>query len=164
MKYSVVGHSCIQNVDNMHSNIEKAMRVSEFFSPISFLRILLNGHRVKRYKVIQMDRNDLKVFRSVSKNFASDRIPFSEMTTIKFSRDNLCEVWYKKSHVSQDLIKESILKTRSRRFPREDALLAFPSAPLTTKFVDISQEKKQDLLYLTRFIPVPDATYYNSIL
>ena len=52
MKYSVVGYSCIQNVENMHSNIEKALRVSKFFSPISFLRILLNCHRVKRYKVI----------------------------------------------------------------------------------------------------------------
>ena len=52
-----------------------------------------------------MDRNDFKDFSSVSKNF-------SEITTIKF---NLCEVLYKKSHVSQNFIKESKKSMISKR-------------------------------------------------
>ena len=55
MTYSVVGHSCIQNVDNMHSNIEKAMRVSEFFSPnfvfTDFTK--LSPSKTKLYKWIE---------------------------------------------------------------------------------------------------------------
>ena len=31
MHYSVPGHSCVQVVDNMHSQIEKAMSTAEFF-------------------------------------------------------------------------------------------------------------------------------------
>ena len=36
MKYSLAGHSCVQEVDNMHQQIELAMRVAEF----SFTNIL----------------------------------------------------------------------------------------------------------------------------
>ena len=31
MKYSLAGHSCVQEVDNMHQQIEVAMRVAEFY-------------------------------------------------------------------------------------------------------------------------------------
>lgn len=31
MKYSLPGHSCIQEVDNAHSQIEKVLAINEFF-------------------------------------------------------------------------------------------------------------------------------------
>ena len=37
MKYSVVGHSCIQNVDDMHSNIEKALLANFVFADFTKL-------------------------------------------------------------------------------------------------------------------------------
>ena len=43
LKYSITGHSAVQEVDNMHSQIERAMHVVEFYSPISFIRILLKA-------------------------------------------------------------------------------------------------------------------------
>ena len=54
MKYSLPGHSCVQEVDNMHKQIEDAMmmQIAEFSSPISFLRALLNVNRQKPYCVI----------------------------------------------------------------------------------------------------------------
>ena len=60
MKYSLAGHSCVQEVDNMHQQIEVAMRVAEFYSPISFLRVLLKVNRIRPYHVIQMKKNDFK--------------------------------------------------------------------------------------------------------
>ena len=60
MKYSLAGHSYVQEVDNMHQQIEVAMRVAEFYSPISFLRVLLKVNRIRPYHVIQMKKNDLK--------------------------------------------------------------------------------------------------------
>ena len=33
MKYSVPGHSCIQEVDNIHSQLERWVKVDEFFQP-----------------------------------------------------------------------------------------------------------------------------------
>ena len=55
MKYSLVWHSCMQEVDNMHKQIEDAMQVSEFYSPIWFLRMLLKVNWKKPYGVIEMN-------------------------------------------------------------------------------------------------------------
>lgn len=41
MKYSVPGHSCIQEVDNEHSQIEKHIKKIDIWSPLSFVRSLL---------------------------------------------------------------------------------------------------------------------------
>ena len=45
MKYSLAGHFCVQEVDQMHQENEVVMRVTEFYSPLSFLRILLKVNR-----------------------------------------------------------------------------------------------------------------------
>ena len=45
MKYSLAGHFCVQEVDKMHQENEVVMRVTEFYSPLSFLRILLKVNR-----------------------------------------------------------------------------------------------------------------------
>ena len=38
LKNSIVGHSCVQEVENIHKQIEDDMRVAEFYSPVSSLR------------------------------------------------------------------------------------------------------------------------------
>ncbi|GBN61916.1 hypothetical protein AVEN_215795-1 [Araneus ventricosus] len=43
MKYSLPGHSCVQEVYSIHSNIEKAMNKTDFYSPIRFIRIFLTS-------------------------------------------------------------------------------------------------------------------------
>ena len=53
MKFSVPGHSCVQEVDNMHSQIENHMRASELFSPLSLMRILkvfIGGNHTSSFK------------------------------------------------------------------------------------------------------------------
>ncbi|GBN80329.1 hypothetical protein AVEN_27725-1 [Araneus ventricosus] len=40
MKYSLPGHSCVQEVDSVHSNIEKAINKIVVCSPIGLIRIL----------------------------------------------------------------------------------------------------------------------------
>ena len=37
MKYFLPGHSCVQEVDHAHSEIEKLMRKADFYSPIGFI-------------------------------------------------------------------------------------------------------------------------------
>ena len=60
LKYSIVGQGCVQEVDNMHKQIEDAMNVAEFYSPLSFICLLLNVNRVKPYRIIQMTENHFK--------------------------------------------------------------------------------------------------------
>ena len=62
MKYSLAGHSCVQEVDRMDQENEVAMRLTNFYSTLSFLRILLKVNRNRPYRVIQMKSEDFKDF------------------------------------------------------------------------------------------------------
>ena len=55
-KFGAPGHSVIQEVDNIHSQIEKKMRNSEIYSPVGLLRLLKHVNSRKPFDVIQMKR------------------------------------------------------------------------------------------------------------
>ena len=52
MKYSLAGHSCVQEVDRMHQENEVPMRLTNLYSTLSFLGILLKVNRNRPYRVI----------------------------------------------------------------------------------------------------------------
>lgn len=62
LKYSTPGHSCIQEVDNIHSNIEKILELTEVWSPVSLLRVLLAANKKHPYEIVQMKPMDLMTF------------------------------------------------------------------------------------------------------
>ena len=79
LKYSLVGHSCVQEVDCMYKQIEDAMHVAEFYSPISFLRVLIEVNRKKPYRVIQMGQSDFKDYMNASKLLQFSLIPYTKV-------------------------------------------------------------------------------------
>ena len=79
LKYSITGHSCVQEVDNMHKNIEDAMQVAEFYSPWSFLRLLLRVNRQKPYRVIQLSKPDFKDYMNAVKLLSFNLVPGVKM-------------------------------------------------------------------------------------
>ena len=66
LEYSLAGYSCVQKVDYMHKQIEHAMQVSEFYSPISFLRMLF---KVNRKKTLSSNSDEQKQFQGFSQLF-----------------------------------------------------------------------------------------------
>lgn len=100
MKYSVAGHSCIQEVDNAHSQIEKSLMHIEVWSPIGLIRVLLGINPKSPFEIIPMTINDFKNFHKMSKNFKFNAIPFDSIAQIKFSLSNLLNVKYKTCHDS----------------------------------------------------------------
>ena len=77
--YSIPGHSAVQEVDNMHSNIEKTIRASEFFSPVSFLCVSIKTHRVNPYRVMQMMPKDFKDYHTCAKMLQYNKIPYMKV-------------------------------------------------------------------------------------
>ncbi|XP_022199538.1 uncharacterized protein LOC111056478 [Nilaparvata lugens] len=75
VKYSLPGHSCVQEVDNVHSQIEKAMRTTDFYSPIGFICLLKSVSPKNPYKIIQMKESDFKDFASTAKLLNYKTIP-----------------------------------------------------------------------------------------
>ena len=73
----------------MHKQIEDTMQVSEFYSPISFLRMLLKVNRKKPYRVIQMNKNDFKDFNNSSKMLQFCKVPYTKVFQIRFCKEDL---------------------------------------------------------------------------
>lgn len=106
MKYSVPGHSAIQEVDSAHSSIDRFLNKTEFYSPLSFIRNLKSVNLRKPYCILQLTDEDFKDFESCSKKFAYHQIPFSKVVAVKFTQ-NLWEVEYK-LQFENDFIKKSL--------------------------------------------------------
>jgi hypothetical protein len=56
-KFSEPGHGNIQEVDNIHSQIEKWLESREVFSPVSLLRSLVQLGRRANMQFIQVKKN-----------------------------------------------------------------------------------------------------------
>ncbi|GBN13904.1 hypothetical protein AVEN_262506-1 [Araneus ventricosus] len=63
MKHSLPGHSSVQEVDSFHSNIEKSINKTDFYSAIGLIRILKQVNRRHPYRVIQFNLMTLKMFK-----------------------------------------------------------------------------------------------------
>ena len=101
LKYSIAGHSCMQEVDIMHKQIEDAMNVAEFYSPVPFLRILLNVNRRKPYRVIQMRQVDFKDHQTCAKHLRYNLVPFSKVTALRLHGDSPYDIEFKTSHTEE---------------------------------------------------------------
>lgn len=91
-KFLTPGHSSIQEVDNIHSHLEKGLRISEIYSPVSLLRVLRNI-RPKHSNVIQLQKSRFYNFQRVSSSLKSSNVPYLKVKHIQY-------VSGKPSHVS----------------------------------------------------------------
>ncbi|GBM20885.1 hypothetical protein AVEN_253694-1 [Araneus ventricosus] len=86
MKYYLPGHSCVQEVDSVHINIEKVMNKTDFYSPIGLIRILKQVNPSRPYSVIQMRPDDFKDFQETAKLLNYKIVPVTRVAILKFSR------------------------------------------------------------------------------
>ena len=86
MKYSTLGHSGIQEVENIHSQNEQIMKANEFYSPISFIQLLKGANKKKPFRIIQMQLNDFKDFSVCAKIFNYNRIPYSKICCLRLTQ------------------------------------------------------------------------------
>lgn len=57
-KFCTPGHSSIQELDNIHSHIEKRLRTCEVYSPISLFRNLKTVRWKNLMRVIQLQKHN----------------------------------------------------------------------------------------------------------
>ena len=68
-KFCEPGHSDIQEIDNIHSQIESGMQNCEIYSPVGLLRVLRTLPRRKPMTVLQLKKNDMKDYQATSKGY-----------------------------------------------------------------------------------------------
>ena len=82
-KFCEPGHSTIQEVDNLHSQIEQVCGNSEIYSPVGLLRMLKKVDRRKPLKLIQLRPQD---FHTIAQRGQYQRIPFSKVKCLLFEQ------------------------------------------------------------------------------
>ena len=177
MKYSLAGHSCVQDVDNMHKQIETAMQVSEFYSPVSFLRMLLKVNRHKPYQVIQMHKTDFKEYSNTARLLLYSKVPYTKVSQLKFTKSDLHTIQFKVSHSSSSFQSVYIGRRKTTRNKPQTGLLPVEimneeSLNNEVKIVqsrkqktekELVQAKKDDLKSMLKFMPLVDRQYYLTL-
>ena len=163
MKYCTPGHSAIQEIDNIHSVLERAMSVAEFYSPVAVIRIMLKASRKRPYTVIQMRRSQFKDYQLCAKSLDYKLVPFFKVTSLKLDASRPFEVQYKLSHQADTFEVKNIKPVRRGRKNREIRIVSLrPKAQDAAKFNRIPPGKIADLKEMLKFMPLLDKEYYQS--
>lgn len=166
MKYSLSGHSAVQEVDRVHSALEKSFAISEFYSPVSLLNVIMKTSRQNPYKVIQMRDNDFLNFKKfcISK-YEFKIVPFTKVSALKFTQGSTI-VGYKTSHaddlyVNVDVLKRHITTRKNKNGATPNQTLTLE--PKVVKQTALSKEKLKDLKDMLQFMPLKDREYYEKV-
>lgn len=164
MKFSVPGHSCIQEIDNIHSQIEKVLRHKEYYSPVGLIPLIKNCNRKNPFKIIEMEENDFKAFSSIGKNLLFKKIPYSKVFELRFTQ-SIFDLEYKIAYSDNfqliNLKPEKNLRKRKCILSNPEYLVD-PSVE-KKKYV-VSKEKKMDLQSMMKFLPPGDRAFYQKVL
>ena len=146
-------------MDNIHSHIEKRLKVSDIYSPLSFVRVL-KSVRPTYMEVIQMKQDNVFDFQSVSNTLQLKDVPFSKLKCLKISQNLPFHVNFLMSFDESCSVQDvSILRnTRSKNVER-----SLPSVTLLNKPVVLSADKLRDLESMLKFLPLDDAVFFENL-
>ena len=166
MKYSIRGHGCVQEVDHMHKKLGDAMKVREFYSPLSFLRLLLKADRKNPYRVIQMQESNFKDYKNCAKMLRYEHVPFMKVRQLRFERNEPYVIKFKLSHGDEEFCSAYIgtnartTKTRSRgKIPTINVL----SPRIQQADKSLNPLKVKDLVSMLPYMPLVDQEFYKSV-
>ena len=158
-KYCTPGHSSIQEVDIIHSHLEKGLRISEIYSPVSLIRVLRNI-RPKYSKVIQLQKTHFYNFENVSKAMQFCGVPYSKVKELFYVSEKPFHLQFKTSFADKEFTEVSIRgQTTRNKDPCPNVLLPMPKN--ITKSLALSKEKKEDFRSMLKFMPLQDREFFE---
>lgn len=131
-KFGTPGHSAIQEVDNIHSHIEKQMKISELYSPLGFIRILKEVRLKVPMTIIQI--NSMHDYQSAASILKFSNVPFGRLKCLHLSHTLPFHVCYKLAVTESLYYEASILRTRRT----EQILKVLPAVRPLNKKPDLS--------------------------
>lgn len=166
-KYCQPGHSEVQEVDNLHSVLEKVTSVNEIYSPLGLMRILCRSPRSKPMNVVQLRKSDMKDYHSTANLFKFDGIPFSRLKALHYSHETPMRVQYKTKFSDTtwemyDIVSLYSLRSSGNQNSRMLQQLTMPSQ--VTKTQVLSQEKVKDIRSMLQYMPEVDRIYIETLL
>lgn len=162
-KFSEPGHSQIQEIDAVHSSIDRHLKNKEIHSPLDLIRKIkqINYSKVKLV-VLQMMKPDFKMFSSKAASFDFQNIPFKKIKILLYSTEDLFCLKFKTS-VADIYFKISSIskKTRKSNLPTPTNIFERHLTVLGSK--KLQKDKISDIKSLFKYLPPTDVQYYNCL-
>lgn len=87
-KFCEPGHSEIQEINNVHSQLEKALQTSEVYSPLGLVQILCKTPHHKPLKLTQLNKHDIKDYQGEAEKFHFECVSFSKVKAIQYTSEH----------------------------------------------------------------------------
>lgn len=130
-KYSEPGHGNVQEVDSVHSLIEKNLRHQEIYSPLSLVRALLKiKSNSLKLSFMQMEDTDFLTFHSEATKFGFHRTPYKQVESLTYSKKEWYIIKYQTTFEAIDIRNKKITTILS------EITLKEASKTLTKKKID----------------------------
>ena len=173
-KFCEPGHSSIQEVDNIHSQIERNLRCTEVFSPLGVVRLMLAVNRRKPITVLQMKTGDFMEFRDTVKSLRFSDIPYSKVKVLLYSKDLPCCIKYKTSFTHTEFVNVCLLhgcncnlhepgegcEFQKKFMPNVDKL----KKPELVSGGALTKQKVADIQSMYPYMPQVDREFMQSVI
>jgi len=158
-KFCTPGHSSIQEVDNLHSHLEKAFKTAEMYSPVSVIRTM-NEVRPESMVTVQMKTDMFFDFQAAASKYLFKHVPFSKAKSFfRIKRNQPLDVYYKLSF-DADFIQSSIQRTTRHSTNRPIFLQDVKHLVYNGT---LSAKKVKDLKSMLKFMPRDEALFMRTI-
>lgn len=159
-KFSEPGHGNVQEVDTVHSVIERHIRHREIYSPITLIRTLraLPSSFKTKLTLVQMMKDDFFDYKAAAGKLFTTDIPYFKVKLLKYTKNEPFVISYKLGFNSILVRKDMRGVTRSGR------KIGFPEIILIKgNATKISKEKVADIKSMMPFMPEVDKAFFNAI-
>lgn len=164
-KYSEPGHGNVQEVDSVHSVIERHIREININSPLSLLRTLKKLPQGKtKFSILQMRVTDYLNYEAKSSNFKYNLVPYTKVKHIIYNKENIFKLQYRKDFRDE---LENVFLIDKRGVELRHSLKEKPKFPkimkLNVKF-EVSESKKQALFSMLSTMEIEDQEFYKQTI
>ena len=162
-KFSEPGHSQIQEVDCVHSALDKYLKRLEIHSILSLVNYLKNFKTNKiKLKIVEMQFSDFKNFSKISNQLHFSILPFTKIKVLQYIQNNLFTIKFKNSILQPNFQTANIIKKGSRNQLPTPLNIFETELSIVKRKEKIQSEKITDLKLLFSFISETDKNYYLS--
>lgn len=138
-KFSEPGHGNVQEVDGIHSLIERHLRHQDIYSPLSLLRAFLKiKSKSIQFSFIQMQDEDFFSYHTEAIKYGFHKIPYKQVKSLTYSKSNLLEISYQTSFRDPPKI---VNIQKSSIVINNEISIKEPNATLTKKKLMISEAR-----------------------
>lgn len=161
----------MQEIDIIHSQIEKVFRKKDFYSLIGIVRLLKQVNIHNPFRIIPMKPQDFKDYGSVAKLLNYKTLPYASVSTVKFTW-SLGTTHYKSSHdlyepencgINKfDETPKIRCKGTKNKASADCVLMMKPE--INGAITPLAEEMEKDFRTALRYMPLQDTEWYRVVL